>query len=104
MTTVPRATLLRRVIVPIVLVVLAGVGYALFVTTSTVDYSRMSTLVVQDSGLPPLKTTPARAAVTPVASSAFATVKKAAATAPSETAAYGIEWTGLKSSDATSPR
>jgi hypothetical protein len=83
---------------PVLVVVVAAVVYVFVFPSTTAQMSRMSALVVQDTGISALKPSPTKQSPTDPAKSAFAEVKKAAAAHPAATGSYGAEWEGTKAS------
>ena len=83
-----------RVAVALLLIVLAALGYALFVKQTHYDTSRLSRLVVEHPGVRGLKPKAAQARVVPTASSTYPTVKKLGLSDPNETGSFGATWQG----------
>ena len=81
------------------IVVVSVVGYVLFVQSSHVDRQRLSSLVIEQTGVKALKPKPVEAEknASP-AKSSFAEMKKAAVTNPSQTGGFGKEWSGSTAS------
>jgi hypothetical protein len=81
-----------------VVVGLAAVGYVVFVKTTRTDGTSLSALVISQTGVAALKSKPVDAEYVAPKKSAFAAVKKAAASDPDETGGYGKEWSGSTAS------
>jgi hypothetical protein len=81
-----------------VVVGFAVVGYVVFVKTTRTDGTRLSALVISQTGVGALKSKPVDAEFVAPTKSAFAAVKKAAASDPEETGGYGREWSGSTAS------
>ncbi len=79
-------------------VVLAAVGYVVFVQSTHLDRKSLAALVIDQTGVTALKSKPVEAEFVSPEKSAFAAVKKAAAADPDETGGYGKEWAGSTAS------
>jgi hypothetical protein len=92
----------RRASLPIVaasvVVVVAAVGYIVFVQSTHLDRKSLSTLVIDQTDVTALKSTPVEAELVSPEKSAFVAVKKASAADPDETGGYGKEWAGSTAS------
>jgi hypothetical protein len=76
-----------------VVVVLAVVGYFLFIRTSRSDPQQLSRLVISRTSVPGLRDrAPTRSTSVPPTGSDFAVVQQAAKSQPNETGLYEIEW------------
>ena len=78
-----------------VVVVLAAVGYVVFVQSTHLDRKSLAALVIDQTGVTALKSKPVEAEFVSPQKSAFAAVKKAAAADPDETGGYGKGVGGL---------
>jgi len=92
-----RVALIPRLVVALIVVV-SVVGYVLFVQSSHVDRQRLSSLVIEQTGVKALKPKPVEAENVSPAKSSFAEMKKAAVTNPSQTGGFGKEWSGSTAS------
>jgi hypothetical protein len=88
---------LPRVLTSVVVAV-AAVGYVVFVKSTRFDRTSLSALVIDRTGLAALKAKPVDSEFVSPKTSAFAAVKKAAASDPDETGGYGKEWSGSTAS------
>jgi hypothetical protein len=79
-------------------VVLAAIGYVVFVKNTRTDGTSLSALVIDQTGVTALKSKPVDSEFVSPKKSAFAAVKKAAASDPDETGGYGKEWSGTTAS------
>jgi hypothetical protein len=79
-------------------VVVGAVGYVVFVKSTRVDRAGLSALVVDRTAVTALRSKPVESEVVAPQKSAFAAVKKAAATDPDGTGGYGKEWSGSTAS------
>ena len=85
-------------LVAALVVLVSVVGYVLFVQNSHIDRKHLSSLVIEHTGVRALKPKPVEAEIVPPAKSAFAEMKKAAVTDPSQTGGFGKEWSGSTAS------
>jgi hypothetical protein len=81
-----------------VVVLVAGVGYVVFVKNTRIDRSGLSTLVIGRTGVSALSTKPVDSEFVSPAKSSFSEVKKAADSDPGATGGYGKEWSGSTAS------
>jgi hypothetical protein len=81
-----------------VAVVIAGVGYVVFIKSTLLDRSSLSALVIERTGVSALKSKPVDSEFVSPEKSAFAAVKKAGASDPDATGGYGKEWRGSAAS------
>jgi len=79
-------------------VVVGAVGYVVFVKSTRVDRAGLSALVVDRTAVTALTSKPVESEVVAPQKSAFAAVKRAAATDPDGTGGYGKEWSGSTAS------
>jgi hypothetical protein len=79
-------------------VVVAAVGYVVFVKSTRIDRSSLSALVIGQTGVRALHSKPVESELVSPQKSAFAAVKKAAASDPAGTGGYGKEWSGSTAS------
>lgn len=86
-----------RVVAAAVILIVAGIGYQLFIPITRVDHARISKLVLARPTVG-FKTKPTGSGQVAASSSPFATVKSAAKRSPNSTGSYGIEWAGSGSS------
>jgi len=93
---------LRRAPLPKVVasavVVVAAVGYVVFVQSTRIDRASLSALVIDQTGVTALKAKPVQSEFVAPQKSAFAAVKRAAASDPDGTGGYGREWSGSTAS------
>jgi hypothetical protein len=78
--------------------VVAAVGYVVFVKSTRIDRSSLSALVIGQTGVRALHSKPVESELVSPQKSAFAAVKKAAASDPAGTGGYGKEWSGSTAS------
>jgi hypothetical protein len=79
-------------------VVVAAVGYVVFVKNTRIEQTSLSALVIDRTGVAALKSKPVESEFVSPQKSAFAAVKKAAASDPDGTGGYGKEWSGSTAS------
>ncbi|MGA2302986.1 MAG: hypothetical protein ABSH29_02180 [Acidimicrobiales bacterium] len=79
-------------------VVVAAVGYVVFVKSTRIDRASLSALVIDRTAVTALKSKPVESEFVSPQKSAFAAVKKAAASDPGGTGGYGKEWSGSTAS------
>jgi hypothetical protein len=79
-------------------VVVAAVGYVVFVTSTRIDRASLSTLVIDKTGVTALKSKPVESEFVSPQKSAYAAVKSAGASDPDGTGGYGKEWSGSTAS------
>lgn len=75
-----------------VVVVLAGIGYSLFIPQTRPDDKQMAQLVISHSALSSVPRKAALSQSIPASSSTFAVTRKVARQHPDETGLYGREW------------
>jgi hypothetical protein len=103
--TTPRPPRLGRIahlprILASAVVVVAVAGYVVFVKSTRVDRASLSTLVIDRTGVSALKSKPVESELVPPQKSAYAAVKRAAASDPDGTGGDGKEWRGSTASGA----
>jgi hypothetical protein len=79
-------------------VVVAAVGYVVFVKTTRTDRASLSTLVIDKTGVTALTSKPVESEFVSPQKSAYSAVKKTAASDPDGTGGYGKEWSGSTAS------
>lgn len=86
-----------RLAAAVAVLVLAGIGYGLFIPVTHVARAQLSQLTV---ARPPggFRVKPKTSGVVPATESLFPTLKEAAKRSPDQTGAYSVEWTGSTSS------
>jgi hypothetical protein len=89
----------RRLLGPLLVLVVAAVVFVLVFPSRSPQDGRMSALVVSDTGITALQASPSHAGPADPTSSAFAEVKKAALAQPDATGGFGSEWEGTKGSE-----
>lgn len=85
-----------RVVVAVVVLALAALGYDLFVKQSHYDTNTLAELVIPHPGVAGLKPVAMQAQVVPTASSTYPTVKKLGLYDANHTGSYGATWQGTK--------
>jgi hypothetical protein len=85
-------------LVAALILVASVVGYVLFVQSSHIDRTHLSSLVIEHTGVGALKPKPAESELVAPAKSSFAEMKKAWSVDPSQTGGYGKEWGGSTAS------
>ncbi|HUZ09171.1 MAG TPA: hypothetical protein VMU76_03290 [Acidimicrobiales bacterium] len=86
-----------RAAVAVLVVVLAALGYALFVKQTRYDTARLSELVIEHPGVKGLKPKAAQAQVVPTASSTYPTVKQLGLSDANGTGSFAATWQGPSS-------
>jgi hypothetical protein len=79
-------------------VVVAAAGYVVFVKSTRIDRASLSTLVIDKTAVTALKSKPVASEFVSPQKSAYAAVKRAAASDPDGTGGYGKEWSGSTAS------
>jgi hypothetical protein len=87
-----RSPRLVRLSIAIVVVVLAAVGYALFIPVKVLHPNLLGRLIVPQTNIPTISATPTFAADLPISSTSLKGLQTAAVSSPGETGNYASDW------------
>ena len=89
-----------RLVVPALVILIAGVGYWTVFQGSRPDPKLVSSLILEQPGVAGLKATPSSSAVVPATETTWSVLRSAARSDPEQTGAYSKAWDGAKGSKA----